>query len=124
MTTIFITPILAFILEGESLLFEEILTIISGFIGVMMITNADWFNSDNPGSTLFKRDLNEYIQYPHFNLGVLLAFGFAIFNAMTFIKIRSPASSDMVGSLKTYYFGVLSTIPNIIICLIIQPELF
>ena len=93
-------------------------------VGIMMITNPVWFNNDGPGSILFKRDMKEKLQYPHYNEGVLLALGFAIFNAMNFVKIRSTASFDMVGSLKTYYFGVLTTIPSIIICLVIQPELF
>lgn len=42
---------------------------------------------------------------------------------MNVVTIRSM-SGNMYPSLKTYYFGVMSTFASIIVCLIVDPGLF
>lgn len=82
MTTIFITPILAYVILNEALSRNEISTIIVGFVGVLMSTNPDWFNSNNKGSTVSKRDQLDKKEHPYYFLGVIFAFAFAIFSAL------------------------------------------
>lgn len=102
MTATFVTAIMAYILEGEKLSLREVMTIMIGFFGVIMIVNPDWFNHS---STLSKRDEKDDKKYPYYYLGAFFAFLFAIFSAMNFITIRRM-SNNMYVSMKTYYYGI------------------
>lgn len=56
MTTTFFTAIMAYLIHDEKLSIKEFMTIITGFFGVLLITNPHWFNYHVIGSTLDKRE--------------------------------------------------------------------
>jgi len=41
--SVFTTPILAYLFDGETVSWKEVATIVGGFIGVLMIMNPSWF---------------------------------------------------------------------------------
>ena len=59
MTTVFFTPVLAFVIHGEALSLKETSTIMLGFTGVVMIMNPTWFNEITEGSELFERNAKD-----------------------------------------------------------------
>ena len=121
MTTTFFTVILAFLIQKEAISWREQITILCGFCGVVLVSNPDWFNPQIKGSILVRRELADEKEYPHYYLGCLFAILFAIFSGMNMVTIRDMGG-NMYVSLKTYYFGVFSTIVSFIICIIVDPE--
>ena len=53
-------------------------------------------------------------EYPYYGWGIFFGFMFSFFSAMNFLSIKS-VGANIHPSLKTYYFGLFSTV----ICLII-----
>ena len=90
-------------------------------MGVILVTNPIWFNSDKKGSPFYEQELETSKLYHHYYLGALFAILFAIFSGMNMVTIRDMGG-NMYVSLKTYYFGVLSTIVSFIICIIVDPS--
>lgn len=121
MTTTFFTPILAWLIHDESISIPELITIVCGFFGVLMITNPDWFNHRSAALAMVMK--TENFTNPTYLLGVVFAFSFALFAAMNIVTIRQM-SGNMSTSLKTYYFGVFSTIASIIIVMVTEPGFF
>ena len=56
-------------------------------------------------------------------VGVVSAFGFAIFNALNFIKLRELGST-VHSSVKTFHFEVVSTLGMLIIMTWYEPKIF
>lgn len=123
MTTVFFTAILAYLIQAETLSWREVTTIISGFIGVLMITSPTLFNSEPKGSEFQHREKEDLKEYPYYWVGAFFGLLFALFSAMNFITIRDM-SGNMYVSLKTYYFGVFSTALTLLICAFTDPGLF
>lgn len=120
MTATFFTALIAYIIESEALSKREISTIVVGFFGVLMIVNPKWFNEK---SSIEKRTDKDFKTYPYYYLGAAFGLLFSFLSAMNFITIRKM-SSNMHVSLKTYYFGVISTIFSLFICIFTSPKLF
>ena len=69
------------------------------------------------------RKKNEDLAYPYYWWGVFFAFLFAFFSAMNFITIRGLGGNIHV-SLKTFYFGVISSTVTAMYCLYADPSIF
>lgn len=120
MTVTFNTSIIAYFLEDEKLSMREISTILMGFTGVLMMVNPNWFDYS---PFIEKRDEHEDEKYPHYYIGAFCALLFTVFSALNFIVIRKM-STNMVTSMKTYLYGMQSTIICLCICLVTSPKLF
>lgn len=69
------------------------------------------------------RKKNEDLAYPYYWWGVFFAFLFAFFSAMNFITIRGLGGNIHV-SLKTFYFGVISSTVTALYCIYADPQIF
>lgn len=67
--------------------------------------------------------MHDQDEYPYYGWGVFFAFLFAFFSAMNFITIRG-LGGNMHVSLKTYYFGMISSCGVAFYILIVDPEVF
>jgi len=56
-------------------------------------------------------------------VGVISAFGFAIFNALNFLKLRE-IGSNVHSSVKTFHYGVISTFWMMIIMIWYEPKIY
>ena len=116
------TSLMAYFILGESLSIPELCAIVGGFFGCLMITKSDMFiDDDNPESLeLQQRESKDEFNYPFYGWGVFLAFLFCFVAAMNTISMREMG--NMVhSSVKTFYFGALSSILTIIFFVFYNP---
>jgi len=123
MSAVFATVLLGYLVAGERISAREVITIIGGTLGVVMLTNPLLFNKRNPNSNLVQREHSEHKQYPHYEWGIFFGILFAIFSAMNLISIRS-IGGNIHSSINNYYFGLLSTIITLMVAAYTDPLIF
>ena len=69
------------------------------------------------------RDLNEKNKYPLYYLGLFFAVSFTVCNALKFLAM-SELGNMVHSSVKTFWFGVFSTVVTIIYLMFEDPQLF
>ena len=114
MSTVFVTLLLSFFVAGERLSGREIMTIIMGSIGVLIVVTRFDGQIKFPG----KSGPNH-----NFNIGVFFSIGFTICSALSNISIRE-IGDNIHPSIKNYYLGVIGTAITILINLYIDPGFF
>jgi len=86
--SVLMTPILAYLLLKEKVCYWEVIMIVGGFMGVLILTNPDWFTEDLKGSPLYNRDQIEQKSYPYYNLGIAITVISAIVCSLDTIVLR------------------------------------
>jgi hypothetical protein len=85
-----------------------------------MLTNADELNKS---STTEDRDLADHKEFPYYYVGILFAVLYTICNAMKFLAM-SELRDTVHSSLKTYWFGVFSSLLTSVYILYWDPSIF
>ena len=116
------TSLLAYFLMDEVLSIPELCAILGGFFGCLLITNSDMFitNNDSERLELLIRESEDDINYPFYGWGVFFAMLFCVCAALNCLAMRELG--NMVhSSVKTFYFGALSSILTIIFFIFYNP---
>jgi drug/metabolite transporter (DMT)-like permease len=116
----FVTAVFAFLFQGEQLSSLEITVILFGLLGCLMLTNADELNES---STTHERDLADKKEYPYYYVGLLFAVLFTVCSAMKFLAM-SELGNMVHSSLKTFWFGIFSSVVTAIYVLFWDPSIF
>jgi len=121
---VFMTCVCGYFLAGEHVSCHQLVAITGGFAGVVLLLNPQFFNGLHMNELALKlRASHDREMYPHFYLGLVFGFLFAICSAMKFITIRA-IGDNIHSSLKNYYFGLLSTLAALIACVFVAPNFF
>lgn len=118
--TAFVTAVFAHFIKEEPLGVVELIVIILGLFGCLMLTNTDWFVDDGSSQD---REVDEQNKYPYYYVGLFFAVSFTVCSAMKFLAM-SELGNMVHSSLKTYWFGVLSTVVTAVYLLIVEPQFF
>jgi drug/metabolite transporter (DMT)-like permease len=118
--TAFVTSIMAYFLKGEPLSSTEIVVILFGLLGCMMLTNTQWFVDESQTND---RNLDEKNKYPYYVVGLIFAISFTICSALKFLAM-SELGNMVHSSVKTYWFGVFSTAVTVIYLMFTEPTLY
>lgn len=121
MTQVFVSTLTGFFLAGEKISVYEIISIIGGFFGVILLVNDQFFTSDHTKSD--KRHKDDMDKYPYYYIGILMAILYTIFSALNFHKMREMGA-NVHSSIKTFYFGALHTILTLIWISFAGPSVF
>lgn len=116
------TSLLAYFIMDEILSIPELCAIVGGFFGCLMITKSDIFISDTDSASLelMKRDSEDDVDYPFYAWGVFFALIYCFTAAITCLAMREMG--NMVhSSVKTFYFGALSSIFTIVFFIFYNP---
>lgn len=108
---VFATMILGYFVLDEKLSAREILTIIGGVAGILILVNPEWFGHEtvNVGKAHKKRT-NSTSGY---TIGLFFALLFSIFSSMKLISIRA-IGENIHTSVKNYYFGVIGSVVTVV----------
>ena len=115
------SSIVGYFLAGEKISFYEILSIIGGFMGVMLMVNDSIFAPDY--SKVDKRHAKDLQEFHYYYLGLLVACLFTIFSALNFHKMREMGA-NVHSSIKTFYFGALHSLLTMIWIAFMGPSMF
>ena len=128
--TVFAVPILAFVLIDETISCLEILTIVGGFTGIIMIMNPTYFNSSSQSEIIGKRNSLDSAGYPHLYVGCFLSVLFALVAAMSIILVRiqnkmgGQQTAPVPISLQVYFFGMATSLFMVFVAMFMAPEMF
>ena len=118
--TAFVTAIFAHYLKDEPLSSLEVVVILLGLFGCLMLTNTGWFDMDGTSND---REIDENNKYPYYYVGLLFSILFTVCSALKFLAM-SELGNMVHSSVKTYWFGVLSTIVTAIYLMFVEPQLY
>jgi drug/metabolite transporter (DMT)-like permease len=118
--TAFVTSVMAYFVKDEKLTVFEIIVIILGLFGCLMLTNTDLFIQDDISD---QRNNSDLIKYPYYYLGFFFSVLFTILNALK-IMAMSELGNTVHSSLKTYWFGTFSTISATLFLTFYDPAIF
>lgn len=88
----------------------EIFSVVIGYVGIIYLTNSKFLLNQEALTDLTNKINNKY---PHYLVGLIISFLFALFASLTIISLRN-ISSEVNLSLRTFTFGVLSTTISLI----------
>lgn len=102
--TVFVTMLLAWLINNEKISFREILMIIGGVAGVFVLIIPNWIHSKgaNPSKKMNEQTLRLLI-------GIILAMCTITFSGLRSVAIRK-IGDNVHSSVKNYYFGLSATI--------------
>ena len=125
MTMALATSIFAYFMLDEVVSLPEFVAIAGGFFGCVLITNSDAFisNDDAEILDLIQREALDDVQYPLYAWGVFFAILFCLLGALNILAMRELGTM-VHSSVKTFYFGAVSTILTGIFFLFYEPSLF
>lgn len=112
MTQVFMSALAGYLFNSELISKKEIFSICGGFVGVLILTNEQFFNK--AGWDRYKAD---QAKYPHYYFGIGMGVLYTIFSAANFFEMRKMGSG-VHSSIKTYYFGYLCSLGTILYILI------
>ena len=120
-SAVFVTMILGYFLLDEQLSQREILTIIGGVAGVLILLNPEVFgnNYEVPGQTKKQKEKSTF----DYVIGLFFALLFSVFSSMRMISIKK-IGEGVHTSIKNYYFGLVTLVVTLIANLFIDPEIY
>ena len=121
MTTAFVTSLIAFLVAGEKLSGLELLIIMGGFSGVIILTNPSLFTHET--FDIKVRNWQDKNEYPYYTLGIFCACIFSLCSALNFLAMREIGNC-VHSSVKTYYFGLLSSVLTFLFMVLYEPQFF
>lgn len=101
MTQVFVSALAGYFFNKEKMSKFEILAIIGGFLGVLILTNEHYFN--DAGRQRHEADKRKY---RHYYAGIFMAVLYTVFSALNFFEMRRMGHG-IHSSIKTYYFGAM-----------------
>lgn len=122
MSSVFVTMIMGYLVADEKLSVREIITIIFGFAGVVLLLNPQWFSFDDHALEVMAKK-GKKVSNQDWILGMLFAAGFSLSSAMKYISIRA-IGDNVHTSVKNYYFGLVGAIFTLIVNIYLDPGFF
>ena len=114
MSAIFVTLVASYLIMGEKLSIREIICIIFGFIGVVLVVAIGKSSGGPSGS---KSDTGNLL------VGLAFAAGYMICTALKFISIRA-IGDDVSACVKNYYLGVYGTLFTLGMNFYVDPQAY
>ena len=121
MMQVFGSALAGYCLSGEQLTCLEILSIIGGFCGVLVLTNHTLLS--DKGDPELQRHVQDQKDYPYYYFGIASAFIYCLFSVFNFYEMRRMGKG-VHSSIKTFYFGVCCVLFTLAYIAYDGPEFF